>query len=168
MLSRSSLNRLLHRLPEERGSVLIELLVAIPSALAVGGAAMALLGTFSREEQFASERTQAVESQQVASNQITRDIRQAKSAVVLNGGSGLQLDTFVFQNGAKAASIVTYECSTGACRRIIGGAATGPAVISGLENPGSVFSMTSTDHVTVTLELPDASIVDGAQLVNAP
>jgi len=164
-----STTRIRHRLRHDRGSVLIELLVAIPTTLAVGGAAMALFGTFSREERYTTERTQAVEAQQIATNQITRDIRQASSATVLNGGSGLRLETYVFQNRAKVATTVTYDCSTGSCRRMIGaGATTGPAVITGVRNPASVFSMTSANHVSVSLRLDDASVVDGAQLVNAP
>ncbi|HEY8582142.1 MAG TPA: hypothetical protein VIL49_04320 [Capillimicrobium sp.] len=147
--------------------MLIELLVAIPATVAVGGAAMALLGVFSHEEQFASERTQAVEAQQVATNRITRDIRQASAATVLNGGSGLQLTTYVFSNGAKVPSAVTYDCLTGACTRRVG---TGPAtpVITGVRNPTSVFSMTTSTHVSVSLRLDDASVTDGARLVNAP
>jgi hypothetical protein len=164
--------RLRQRLGAEDGTTLIELLVVIPGLLTVAGAAMALSGIFAHEERTTASRTSVIEAQRVATERVTREIRQASAATVLGGGSGLRLTTYVFQNRVKTPATVTYDCSTGTCTRTVAPATTGAQLIAGVRNAASVFAMPSASTVTVTLEVDvphqatDATVVDGAQLVN--
>jgi Flp pilus assembly protein TadG len=161
-----------HRLADDRGTTLIELLVVIPGLLTVAGAAMALSGIFAHEERTTASRTSVVEAQRIASERITREIRQASAATVLGGGSGLRLSTYVFQNRVKTPATVTYDCSTGTCTRAVAPATAGTPLIAGVRNPSSVFAMPTAATVTLTLQVDvphqssDATVVDGAQLVN--
>jgi hypothetical protein len=72
------------KLASERGSVLMELLIAIPSTLAVFGAIAAMSGVFSHSQQVVQERSQSIEEQQVGAARMTREIRQATSATVVS------------------------------------------------------------------------------------
>lgn len=102
---------LLHRLTDQRGTTLVELLVAIPAALIVAAAILPLSGVFNDTEKANANRTTAIQAQQVALARLTREIRQAAAATVPATGQ-LQLTIPVANaDGTNDSSTVTYDCT---------------------------------------------------------
>jgi Tfp pilus assembly protein PilW len=121
------------RLRDERGVSLIELLVAIPTAIAVvGGAVMFMIVSFHQQNAISSR---ALASNQAAAGlqQLTQDLREAFQPT---GGSGVSVSTtgattsISFQiptpGSASTGQSVTWTCpstaatSIGTCTRTLG------------------------------------------------
>lgn len=177
MLPRPVIPTLRHRLRSERGSALIEVLVAIPTALAVGGAIAAVSGVFGHSQAVTQGRSEAIAEQQVATDRLTREIRQARAAVN-PGGDRAALQITTLSNTA-----VRYVCApdptggTRTCRRQVPNGGTWPAatggttLVRGVVN-SDVFTVSGA-YVELRLEVrsPDGkrslALDDGVGLANA-
>jgi hypothetical protein len=167
------------RLSDERGSALIELLVAIPTALAVGAAIATISGAFGSSQAVTQVRSETMADQQVATDRLTREIRQAKTA------ANLGTDKATLQITTLSDAAVRFVCATdpaGAtrtCRRQVPQAnGTWPAANSGTTLMqrvvnSDVFTVDGA-FVDIRLEVrsPDGeralTLGDGAGLANAP
>ncbi len=160
-------------LSSERGTTLIELLVAIPAALAVAGAAMLVAGVFSDNERRVENRAGAIGSAQVVLDRMARDIRQASSVQVQNLSNGsvtngpqLQLTTFVgsVTGGvtSHASGSVTWSCpaasgSLSTCTRKVGTGTAVPQLTISTGDGGStsIFSQASgSSYVSISADVP--------------
>lgn len=168
-----------HRLSDQRGSALIELLVAIPTALAVGGAIATISGVFGNSQAVTQGRSEAIAEQQVATERLTREIRQARAAVNPGGDpASLQITTL-------GGSYVRFVCAadpggeTRTCRRQVPqadgtwpSAATGTTFAERVVN-ADVFTVSGA-YVELHLQVrsPDGertlALDDGVGLANTP
>jgi type II secretory pathway pseudopilin PulG len=135
---------------EERGMTLIELLIAASLGLVVIGGALAIFVGAVRSEPRAGSKVAAIQQARVTVDRITRELRQGLETPTASS-SKLAIVTYVkaVTCGGAAASTsipcrVTYECSAGACTRVVAqpnGSAPGPSVqvASGLSST-NVFS----------------------------
>jgi len=165
------------RLAGERGSALIELLVAIPMIITVFGAVASLSGVFGHTAGVTAERSESIAAGQVATDRMTREIRQARSITVVSGQE-VRLETYLrpAAGGRKALGTVRYVCQTGVCARSeLGSDSTwspGVTVVDGVTNP-TVFSSDQANFVSITLHLDqpgqarDLVVDDGVAVANA-
>jgi len=185
----SSKIRAIRRLREEQtGFTLVELLVAMTTAMVVlGGAVMLFTGSLQGQSSLQA-RAFGVEQARTAMDQIVRELHQG-STVITATASQLTLITYVHKASCGGASSstaiscrVTYTCASGSCTRTErnpDGTGSGGAVqaVSGLAS-SNVFSYspsaTAPTYVGVTLPLapqPGQNAVtldDGAALGNIP
>lgn len=167
----------LRRLAGERGSTLVELLVAIPMIVTVVGAVASISGVFGHAAGVTAERSESIASTQVATDRMTREIRQARSITVVSGEE-VRLETYVRPAAGtrKTIGTVRYRCAAGACTRselVSGTTWTTPVtVVEGVTN-STVFSSDQPKFVSVTLHLDqpgqarDLVVDDGVALANA-
>jgi type II secretory pathway pseudopilin PulG len=167
----------------EGGFTLIELLVsAMIGMVVIGGAVTVFIGAVRSEPRTASRIT-ALQQGRVATERITRELRQGIE--VLDGSTSSQLSLISYVNGTCAgapatqsqACQVTYSCSGEACTRVVkapDGSVSGPAVqvVSGLAST-DVFTYSTSEPEYVGVELTfktheggPAVVADGASLRN--
>jgi Tfp pilus assembly protein PilW len=120
--------RIAARLSDERGVSLIELLVAIPTAIAVvGGAVMFMIVSFHRQNAISSR---ALASNQAAAGlqQLTQDLRESMTSVSVSSGSTTTSISFQIPTPGNATTgqSLTWTCpstsatSIGTCTRTLG------------------------------------------------
>jgi Tfp pilus assembly protein PilW len=171
----------------ELGFTLIELLVAATMGMIViGGAVTVLIGAVRSEPRTASKVT-ALQQGRVATERITRELRQGVEVLAGSTSSQLSLITYVNETCAGAPAIqsqacrVTYSCGGEVCTRAVqtpAGGASSPAVpvVSGLAST-NVFTYSAPDpesdlaYVGVSLtfgtrEGGPVVVADGASLRN--
>jgi prepilin-type N-terminal cleavage/methylation domain-containing protein len=174
--------------PSERGFTLVELLVAMTIGMVVlGGAVTVFIGAVRSGPRTSSQVT-AVQQGRVATERITRELRQGLDvlAVPTPTANQLALITYVKQSsctGSPAASSipcrVTYSCSAGACSRAVADPDGSPSgtpvqVVSGLASTDVFEYAPATDPTYVGVELSFATqpgagtvvVADGATLRN--
>jgi type II secretory pathway pseudopilin PulG len=171
----------------ERGFTLIELLVAAAMGMVViGGAVTVFIGAVRSEPRTASKIT-ALQQGRVATERITRELRQGIEIVDGSTTSQLSLITYVSETCAGApatqsqACLVSYSCGGEACTRTVqapDGSATGPTVqvVSNLAST-NVFTYSAPDPASgpayvgveftfATREGGPVVVADGASLRN--
>jgi type II secretory pathway pseudopilin PulG len=116
--------RLRRLIQGQGGSTLIELLVAMPIAVALVGMVVQGLGVAGRSERDLERRTTALTQAQIGLERMTRDLRQAKW-VYFRNSSVVDLDAMVRPGptARSASRLVRYDCSGVTCTR-----SEGPAV----------------------------------------
>lgn len=167
----------LRRLAGERGSTLVELLVAIPMIVTVFGAVASISGVFGHTAGVTAARSESIAATQVATDRMTREIRQSRSVTVVSGEE-VRLQTYVrpAAGGRKALGTVRYRCAAGTCSRSELGAdstwSTPIPVVEGVTNT-TVFHSDEPNFVSITLHLDqpgqarDLVVADGVALANA-
>jgi prepilin-type N-terminal cleavage/methylation domain-containing protein len=170
----------------ERGFTLIELLVAATvGMLVLGGAVTVFIGAVRSEPRTASKVT-ALQQGRVATERITRELRQGVEVLPGSTSSQLSLITYVKETCAGApasqsrACRVTYSCGGGVCTRAVqapAGGVSSPAVpvVSGLAST-NIFTYSASDpesdsYVGVALTFATREggpvvVSDGASLRN--
>jgi prepilin-type N-terminal cleavage/methylation domain-containing protein len=128
-----------HRMKDQAGFTLVELLAAMPIALIVLSLAMLAVATTVRNEQRTREHTAALRDQQVGLEQLTRELREATSFSFLTSQL-VEFDAYVRTGGTGALRKIRYDCSSGKhCLRQegpVGGPVSGNRIIiDALENP---------------------------------
>lgn len=165
---------ILHKLAGERGTALIELLVAIPSALAVFGAVAALSGVFGNSERANAARTASIETQQVAMARMTREIRQASAITPTATATPATTITLTV---AGHADQVRYDCSGASapyvCRRSSPPAAQPQGRELFTVTDPHIFTVSDGNYVSITasVDVPGhgaVTVSDGAALQNSP
>jgi type II secretory pathway pseudopilin PulG len=122
---------------EQSGFTLVELLVAMPIALLVISMAMLAVATAVRGEQSAREHSEALRTQQVGLERMTRELREATS---FNFLTSQQVEFTAWLRSAGGLRRIGYDCTSGtSCARSEGpvsGAFTSTrTIIEGLQNP---------------------------------
>jgi type II secretory pathway pseudopilin PulG len=130
---------LLRRLKNQSGFTLVELLVAMPIAIVVLSMAMVAVAITVRNEQRSREHVEALRSQQVGLEQLTRELREATSFRFLTSQL-VEFDAYVRTTGTGTLRKIRYDCSSGThCIRQegpVGGTVSGSRIIiDALENP---------------------------------
>lgn len=164
-------------LRSERGTTLIELLVAIPAAVAVTVAAMGLAGVFGRSQQVVDDHSHAVSSAQVALDRLTRDIREANAVSAPSpnsSGSTLQLSTQVGQaDGSHIAETVSWTCAASTaqtaahlatCTRMVAGATSPTASFVISTAQGDVANIFCNAQLTCNGAVDPPTGLDGSSL----
>jgi type II secretory pathway pseudopilin PulG len=131
--------RLPRRLKDQSGFTLVELLVAMPIAIVVLSMAMLAVATTVRNEQRSREHVEALRSQQIGLEQLTRELREATSFRFLTSQL-VEFDAYVRTTGTGTLRKIRYDCSSGThCIRQegpVGGTVSGNRIIiDALENP---------------------------------
>jgi type II secretory pathway pseudopilin PulG len=127
------------RLKDQSGFTLVELLVAMPIAIVVLSMAMVAVAITVRNEQRSREHVEALRSQQVGLEQLTRELREATSFRFLTSQL-VEFDAYVRTTGTGTLRKIRYDCSSGThCIRQegpVGGTVSGSRIIiDALENP---------------------------------
>ena len=127
------------RLQDQSGFTLVELLVAMPIAMIVLTLALYALATTVRNEQHARQHSEALRTQQVGLEQLTRELREATSFQFLTSQL-VEFNAYVRSSGTATLRKVRYDCTSGKhCLRQEGdpdGALSGSRIIiDALENP---------------------------------
>jgi hypothetical protein len=159
------------KLTDERGSALIELLVAIPASLAVFGAVASLSGVFGTSQRVTQERSESIQEQQVGAAQMTKEIRQATTATVVSPQE-------LLVTTPRVAGQVRFLCTGDSCTRSVvaldGTESTRIEFVTGLDDD-DVFSKPPDNPSFVSISLHvdggngerDLSIDDGVAVTNA-
>lgn len=169
---------------DQRGLTLIELLVAAGLGLVVVGGALTMFVSGIHSEPRTASKVTAIQEARVTVDRITRELRQGLETPTTTA-SKLAIVTYVKAAtcGGAAASTsipcrVTYECSAGACTRVVAkpdGTSPGAAVrvASGLST-ASVFSYAPSANdptyvgvsFSFTTETDPITLSDGVSLRN--
>lgn len=135
------------------GSTLIELLVAMPMAVALLGLVSQALVTGSQDQRRLERRTAALNQAHTGLERMTRELRQA-NWVYFTSSQVVDAEAMVRSSATSAAvqRHVRYDCSTGHCTRY-----EGPAVIF----PPSVAAVWDSSSLVIGSRPADDLTFDG-------
>jgi hypothetical protein len=105
----------------QRGSTLIELLVAMPIAVLLLGVVVQMLGQAGLDQQDVERRTVSLDDGQIGLERMTRELRQA-TWLYFRSSSVVDLNVKVQQGptASSTARLVRWDCSGDTCERLEG------------------------------------------------